>query len=83
MTPFLAQAASGVSQVRLLLGVVVVLVLLLGLLIVVTLMRRSVRIRRELAERQRRGESRISPWQAAGQRARPIPDDDPDKTRPM
>lgn len=83
MTNLLAQSASGITQVRLMLGVVVVIVMLLGLLIVVTTVRRSVRLRRESAERARRKAMPASPWQTAGQRARPLPDDDPDKTRPM
>ncbi len=72
------------AQVRLLIAGLAVLIVLLGTLIVITTIRRSLRIRRELADKQRRLESRESPWQAAGKRAKPISDDDdPDKTRPM
>lgn len=72
------------AQVRLLIAGLAVLVILLGALIVITAIRRSLRIRREIEEKQRRIQQRESPWQAAGKRAKPISDDDdPDKTRPM
>jgi hypothetical protein len=72
------------AQVRLLMAGLVVLILLLGGLIVLTTVRRSLRMRREAMEKQQRTAGRESPWQAAGKRAKPFSDDDdPDKTRPM
>lgn len=84
----LAEAAEGLvpqtAQVKLLIAGLAVLVLLLGALIIATALRRSLRMRREAHERRRTVVERQSPWQAAGQRAKPFTDDDdPDKTRPM
>jgi len=84
----LAQAAEGPvpqsAKVKLLIAALAVLVLLLGALIVVTALRRSLRMRREALEKRRAVVERQSPWQAAGQRAKPVTDDDdPDKTRPL
>lgn len=88
LTLSLARAAEGPApqsaQVKLLIAALAVLVLLLGALIVVTALRRSLRMRREALERGTTVAERQSPWQAAGQRARPVTDDDdPDKTRPL
>ncbi len=63
------------------LAALAVAVVLLGALIVLTTIRRAGRQRREL-ETKRRLIPPLSPWHAAGQRAKPL-DDDPDRTRPL
>ncbi|MFM9956922.1 MAG: hypothetical protein ACKVZJ_02510 [Phycisphaerales bacterium] len=69
------------AQVKLMLAALGIAVVLLGALIVITTIRRAARARRDI-DSKRRVMPPISPWEAAGQRAKPL-DDDPDRTRPV